>query len=152
MAVACPIGMDAARRYRGIAALAGAAAADFALGSLVQLGVIDRLPDPPIRGIDSHRVMTSPAAFPLGIPDAPLAFALEAAVAGLALAGLHRPRRRRWVDRALRVAVVAGAIGVVRYAIEMVRLRRACVYCIAAGGLMLATVPLALARGEARRG
>jgi uncharacterized membrane protein len=114
---------------RMIMGLAGVAAVDFALGSLVQTGVIERLPDPPIPGVDSHAVMTSPAAYPFGIPDAPIALALNL--------GVSR-------DRLLVAAVLGGAVGVVRYAIEMVRLRRACAYCIVAGAAMLAMVPLAL--------
>lgn len=120
---------------RMIMGLAGVAAVDFALGSLVQTGVIERLPDPPIPGVDSHAVMTSPAAYPFGIPDAPIALALNLGVIGLAAT-------RR--DRLLVAAVLGGAVGVVRYAIEMVRLRRACAYCIVAGAAMLAMVPLAL--------
>src|SRR5438309_1207482 len=68
---------------RAIAGLAGFAAADFLLGSLYQLGVVRRLPDVPLRGFDSAAVMSSPAAHPLGIPDAPIALALGAAAVAL---------------------------------------------------------------------
>src|SRR2546423_4201636 len=83
------------RHRRAITGLAGFAAADFFLGSLHQLGVIRRLPDVPLRAFDSAAVMASPAAHPFGVPDAPIALALEAAVIALA-------RTRR--DTALRVA------------------------------------------------
>lgn len=136
---------EASRRRHSIVKLAAFAAANFTLGSLVQTGAIRRLPDPPIPGVDSYRVMTSRAAYPFGVPDAPVALAFHATV--MALAGLAirvRPRRQRLIDRLIASGVLAGAVGVARYAIEMVRLRRACVYCIAAGATMLAMVPPAL--------
>jgi uncharacterized membrane protein len=133
------------RDHRAIATLAGVAVVDFALGSLVQLGIVRRLPDPPIRWIDSRRVMTSPAAYPLGIPDAPIALGLNALIAGASVAASRRTgRTRRLLDRLIAGASIGGAIGVVRYAIEMVRLRRACAYCIVAGAAMLAIVPIAV--------
>jgi hypothetical protein len=83
-------------------------------------------------------------AFPWGVPDAPIALALEAAI--LALCGLARskPARSVEVDRILMVATAGGGLGAIRYLVEMVRLRRACGYCIAAAGAMLAMVPLAM--------
>lgn len=135
----------ASSRRRSIVAFAVFAAVDFALGSLVQTGVIRRLPDPPIFGVDSHRVMTSPAAYPAGIPDTALALmhnGLVIALAGAASRTTNKSRRLT-LDLMLAGAVVLGSLGVAHYLAEMIRLRRACVYCIAAAAAMLATVPLA---------
>lgn len=148
------VGLDnAASRRRSIAALATFAAADFALGSLVQTGVIRRLPDLPIRGVDSHRVMTSPAAYPWGIPDAPLALAssgLVIAAAGAAQRA-RTTRRRRRIEQLLAALSIGGSLGVVHYLVEMIRLRRACAYCIAAAAAMLVIVPLAIGNIQQER-
>jgi putative oxidoreductase len=88
---------------RTIAGLATFAALDFALGSLVQARVVDRLPDPPLPRFDSRAVMMSRAAWPLGIPDAPIALGLQAGI--LLLIGARSrasTRGRRWIDHRLR--------------------------------------------------
>lgn len=139
------------RPHRVIAVLASFAALDFTLGSLVQTGVIRRLPDPPWRPFDSRAVMMSDAAWPRRIPDAPIALALQAAI--LALVGAARdarPARRRTIGRLLATASLAGALGAARYLIEMVRQRRVCIYCIAAASAMVAIAPLALVAARER--
>lgn len=131
--------------YRSISGLAAVSAFAFTLGALVQNGVVRRLPDPPLRFVDSRRVMLSRAAFPFGVPDSPIALALEAAI--LAMAGTARraaPARRRLLDRLIAIAATGGGIGAVRYLVEMVRLRRACVYCLGAATAMIALVPIAI--------
>jgi uncharacterized membrane protein len=136
------------KRRRTIAAIASFLAAEFALVGMRQYGVIRRLPDPP--GFDSNAVVTSRAAYPLGIPDATLAVVGAGALMATALAGgTQRSGRPRWLDLALGVGVLAGAIGAGIYVREMVHLRRACAYCIVGATGFASLVPLA-ARGVLR--
>ena len=104
------------RTCKQIVGLAALAAVDFTLGSLVQTGVIRRLPDLPFPGVDSQRVMMLRAAFPFGLN------ALVMALAGVANRGTGS--RRRVMDIALAGVALGGALGVVRYFVEMFRLRR----------------------------
>lgn len=130
----------ALRRRRTIATIAALLAAEFALLGTRQYGVLRRLPDLPIRGFDANAVTTSRAAYPLGIPDASLAVIGCGALIALATAG--GSPRPRWLDRALAVGVVGGALGAVAYLGQMVRLRKLCVYCVTGAAGMLSLVPL----------
>ncbi len=132
------------RTRRRIAAIAGALAADFAVIGMRQYGAIKNLPDLPIRGFDSNAVITSPAAYPAGIPDGALAVAGLGGIIALATAGgSKRSGRSRWFDRALYGALAIGAAGAAHYLDEMIRKqRRLCAYCIvgAAGFFAMATL------------
>ncbi len=132
------------RTRRRIAAIAGALAADFALIGMRQYGVIENLPDLPVRGFDSNAVITSPPAYPAGIPDSALAVAGLGGIIALATAGgSKRSGRSRWFDRALYGSLAIGAAGAVHYLDEMIRKqRRLCAYCIvgAAGFFAMATL------------
>lgn len=132
------------RRRRGIAALAGFAIADFLAGALYQTGVLERLPDPPLPGVDSLGVMASRPAYLFGIPDTPIAIAANAVTMALAAAGgTARTGRPPIADVALGGVAIAGAAGAAAYMVAMARQRRICVYCVAAATAMTAIVPLA---------
>ena len=121
-----------------IATLAAGLAAEFALIGLRQYGVIKKLPDLPIRGFDSNAVITSPRAYPLGIPDSALAVTGLGGI--IALATARRPRK--WLDRLLAGAVAVAAAGATYYLAEMiVRQRRLCAYCLVGAAGMFAMVP-----------
>jgi uncharacterized membrane protein len=136
------------KRRRTIAAIAGFLAAEFALVGMRQYGVIRNLPDPP--GFDSNAVVTSHAAYPLGIPDATLAVVGAGALMATALAGGTRQSGRpRLLDLLLGAGVIAGALGAGIYVREMVHLKRACAYCIVGAAGFVSLVPLA-ARGVLR--
>jgi uncharacterized membrane protein len=132
------------RARRRIAAIAGALAADFAVIGMRQYGVIRHLPDLPIRGFDSNAVITSPAAYPAGIPDGALAVAGLGGIIALATAGgSKKTGRSRWFDRALFGALAIGAAGAAHYLDEMLRKqRRLCAYCLvgAAGFFAMGTI------------
>jgi len=125
------------RTRRRIAALAGGLAAHFAILGMRQYGVIRHLPDPPIRGFDSNGVLTSRAAYPLGIPDSALAVTGLGAVIALATAG-GSSARPRWLDRLLGLGAAGGAAGAVYYLAQMVAQKRACAYCIVSAAGMFA--------------
>jgi uncharacterized membrane protein len=133
-------GLSARRR---IAAIAAGLAADFALIGMRQYGVIKNLPDLPGRTFDSNAVITSPAAYPLGIPDSAVVVTGLGGIIALATArGSRRTGRAAWLDKLLAAAVGIGAAGATLYLYEMiVRQRRLCAYCLVGATGFYAMVP-----------
>ena len=126
------------------------AVADSLVVLMRQTGLLRRLPDPPSRVFDSNQVVTSPEAYPLGIPDAAPAIALY--VAEIALAG-RKPGGPldRVGDPLLKLGVGFGAVAAASYLYQMLfRERKLCPYCLSAAAAAFGMVPLAFAR-EARR-
>jgi uncharacterized membrane protein len=114
-------------------ALAAAALADSVAVALRQLGIVKRLPDVPWRGFDANAVTTSPAAYPLGVPDATLAIGAYATEI-VAAAGWRR---------LLMLAVAGGTAGAAYYLWQMAAVeKRACLYCLGAIAASFAMVPL----------
>ena len=109
------------RSRRKIAAIAALLAAELSLLGMRQYAVIRRLPDVPLRGFDANAVTTSRAAYPLGVPDSSLAVVGAGALIALATAGGTRTG----------AGVLVGYSGAIIYALEMVRMRRICLYCMA---------------------
>jgi uncharacterized membrane protein len=128
---------------RRIAAIAAGLAADFALIGMRQYGVIRKLPDLPGRTFDSNAVITSPAAYPFGIPDAAIVVTGLGGIIALATArGSKRTGRGAWLDKLLAGAVAMGAAGATYYLHEMiVRQRRLCAYCLVGAAGFYAMVP-----------
>lgn len=141
---------DWLRARRKIATIAALLAADFAVLGMRQYGVIRRLPDLPIRGFDANGVTTSVAAYPRGVPDAPLAVVGAGALIVLATAGGSRHSGRSpLLDLALGGAIAIGALAAVVDFAKAIEQRRFCVYCTAGTVGLLAMVPIA-ARGVLR--
>lgn len=128
-----------------IAALSAVGAANMALGSLRQLGVIQHLPDLPIRGFDSNAVIVSRPAFALGIPDAPVAFTGLVANIPLAFAGgPDRARTRPWIPLVVTAKAVVEASVAAWYLVQMRRQVHAwCAYCLLGASLSGAIAILA---------
>jgi len=127
---------------RRIAAIGAGLASHFALIGLRQYGVIRRLPDLPIRGFDSNAVITSPRAYPFGIPDSALAVTGLGGIIAFATARGRGERRPRWLDALLTGAVAAGVAGATYYLYDMiVRQRRLCAYCLVGAAGFFAMVP-----------
>lgn len=131
----------AMRRRRRVATLAALGAADFLLGAMYQTGVVKELPDVRSRHVDARAVMGSRAGYPFGVPDTPLALAFQGGLMALAVA--RGPRRHPAWDVALGVVSVAGGVGAVAYAAQMIRLKKLCLYCTFATAMSIATVPAA---------
>lgn len=133
------------RRRRTIATLSALAMADAALVTLSQMGVVRRLPDPPLKIFDSHAVTTSKPAYLLGVPDAALAtcnYALNLVLASAG--GSRRGGRSRVWSSVLLASCVGGAIGAAGYLADMLfDQRRLCGYCLGAIGINFALLPLA---------
>ena len=126
---------------RWIAGLSGVGAANMALGSARQLGLIGPLPDPPIRGFDSNAVILSPAAFALGIPDAPVAMTgLLANIPLALLGGRERSRTTPWLPIVIAAKAVVEVSVAAWYLVQMrTKVHAWCAYCLL-GSTISATI------------
>ena len=134
-------------RRRGVAALSLLAAGSMGVVASYQLGLIRRLPDPPLAGFDSAKVAGSAEAYALlGMPDAVLGLGSYAATLGLAaLGGGDRSPARPWLPLALAAKVSLDATLAGRKALgQWPRHRALCSWCLVAAGASLASVPLVL--------
>ena len=130
------------RARRRVAAIAAALAADFAVIGMRQYGVIRKLPDLPSKRFDSNAVITSPSAYPFGVPDSAFVVTGLGAIIVLATArGTRRTGRGRWLDILLVGAVAVGTAGATYYLREMFRQRRLCAYCLVGASGFFAMVP-----------
>lgn len=102
--------------------------------SLLQIGVLKHLPDPPLPGFNSDKVNLSPTAFPYGIPDGTLALASYALNLPLAaFGGAERPVRQPVVPLLAATKAAVDAILAGWYFYQMPTREKAwCVYCITA--------------------
>ena len=110
--------MTRGRRRGWVVGLAAFAAADAIVEASRARPVIliRRLPEPPGRARDSNRVVTSPVAYALGVPDAPIAVAVYLAVAGFAARlGRGAARRRPWSALGLAAGSAGAAAGAAFY-------------------------------------
>lgn len=119
--------------------------------SLLQLGVVKRLPDLPLPGFNSQKVNLSPEAFPAGIPDGPLA--LAAFAANLPLLGLSRHSRSALIS--LRAKASVDGLIAARYVYLMPAKEKAwCIYCLTAASAsfgifaLLVVMPSSSRRGS----
>ena len=137
------------RKRRAIAAIAAGLAADFAIIGMGQYGVVQKLPDVPLRAFDSTVIMRSRRAYPLGFPDSTLAVIGCGAIIALATAR-GSSQRSRWFDLALGAGVLGGVGGAVYYLHEMLAVqKKLCAYCLVGAAGFFSLIPLA-ARGVLR--
>lgn len=138
-------------RRRAIVGLSLVGAASMAATSLLQTGILQHLPDPPLPGFNSDKVNLSKSAFPYGVPNGTLGVLAFAANLPLAAFGDEgRAQKQPWVllpagGKALLDAAVAGW-----YFYQMPAREKAwCIYCLTAQVASLGI--LALSLREARR-
>jgi uncharacterized membrane protein len=117
--------------------------------SLLQTGVVRRLPDPPTRRphFDTEKVNFSDEAFSYGMPDGPLTVAMHSANLAIAAAGPpDRYKDRPWLS--VMAAILSGAQAAVaaKYLFyQMPKVDRAwCPYCIVDALTHFATFALTL--------
>jgi uncharacterized membrane protein len=130
------------RRGIIVASLAGMAA--MGAVTLLQTGLLKRLPELPLRGFDAEAVTLSRTAFALGLPDGSLSLASFAANIALAAAG--GTNRGRWLP------IAASAKAGVESLVSLWYLRHEkawCSYCLVAASANFAIFGLSLA--ELRR-
>ncbi|HVY37635.1 MAG TPA: vitamin K epoxide reductase family protein [Polyangia bacterium] len=135
------------RRRRGwLMAIAALAAADAVVVALRQTGLIRRLPEPPGGIWDTNRVVTSPVAYAMGVPDAPLASLVYLAMIGFAARlGRGNARRRPWSALGLAAGAAGAAGGGAFYLWHMLaREKKLCPYCLGTAAASFTMLPLAL--------
>ena len=134
------------RRRRAIVGLSFFAAGAMGAVGLYQMGLIRRLPDPPIPGFDAEKVDASAEAYSmLSMPDGFLGIGSYAATAALAaMGGADRAHRRPWIPLALLVKVLMDAGQAAKLTRDQIVEHRAlCSWCLAAAGATFAAIPLA---------
>ncbi len=139
------------RRRRQTALVLGATAA-MEIIALYQTGILRRLPDPPIPGVDSDKVDASGEAYVfLRTPDATLSIANY----GVTLALIGMGSADRWRDRPLIPLLAAAKLasdaagGAVLTAEQVTRHRALCAYCLAAAAASVAALAQALPEARA---
>lgn len=142
------------QRRRGIAGVSLLGAAMMGVVSLLQLGMVRHLPDPPVKKphFDTDSVNLSDEAFGWGMPDAPLTFAMHGANLALAAAGpADRAAHRPWIPLAATVLAGAQAAVAAKYLFhQMPKVDKAwCPWCVVDALTHFATFALTLP--EARR-
>ncbi len=129
---------------RRVAALALGCIGTLSVVGLYQVGIIPRVPEPPLPGLDADKVDASGEAYNLfKTPDAFLGIASYAGTLILAGAGdADRAQRRPWLVLAFAAKVAVDAVSACFLTIEQVsRHRRICSWCLASAGLTFAMVP-----------
>lgn len=135
------------KRRRRIIGLSLAGMASMAAVALLQTGIVDHLPDPPLPGFDSDKVNSSDDAYQFGVPDGTLSLASLAANIPLAAFGeAGRARKKPWVPLVAAGKAAVEAIGAAWYFYQMPAKENAwCGYCIAGAlvnaGLFALTLP-----------
>ena len=131
---------------RRLAALTLGAMAAYIVVAAYQFGLISRVPEPRVPGLDASRVDASGEAYAAGhTPDA--ALGLLSAGITLVLAGMrdrHRHAACPWHPLAVAGKAGADAAGsLLLFAEQLTRHRRVCSWCTLAAALNLAAVPMA---------
>lgn len=120
--------------------------ASMAATSLLQVGAIKDLPDPPLPGFNTKQVNLSKSAFPLGIPDSTLAvlsFAMNVPLA--AYGGRDRARTRPWFTLLAGAKAAADAAVATWFFLKMPLQEKAwCAYCITAAAMNWAVLAASL--------
>lgn len=96
------------RRRRGAVAVSLIGIGAMAFTTMLQMGMVRRLPDPPIRKFNTKRVNLSDEAFSYGGPDSPIVILMHAINMVMAsTGGADRARHHPWLP--LLAASLAGA-------------------------------------------
>ena len=112
-----------------------------------QLGVIEHLPDPPLRVFDSDRIVRSKTAHPFGVPDAVLGLGSYAATMLLLMAARGRsPVAQKLLEMKLKSDASAAMFNVAR---QPLKFRKLCSWCM---GAALATGAMVVFARRAHRG
>ncbi len=135
------------RRGITIVSLVGIAA--IGIVSLLQMGIVKHLPDPPVKKphFDSDKVNSTKEAYSYGMPDGPLTIAAHATSIAIAAAGPpHRYKNRPWLPLlATAVALPQAAIAAKYLFYQMPKVDKAwCPYCVTDALMHFATVALTI--------
>ncbi len=137
-------------RRRAVVGLSLFGMASMAAVSLLQMGAVKHLPDPPLDSFDSDKVNSSDTAYQLGTPDGTLGLAglaMNLPIAGFG--GVDRAQKTPYVPIAATVKSGIEALAAGWYFYQMpTKEKKWCAYCIAGAfanfGIFALTVPEAL--------
>lgn len=138
-------------RRRQMALMLGASAA-MGVVTAYQAGLLRRLPDPPLFGVDSNKVDASGEAyFHLHTPDAALALAsYGASMALIGMGAADRAQRQPLIALLSAAKLASDAVGAAYLTVEQISKHRAlCAWCLAATAASAAAVPAALPEARA---
>lgn len=144
------------RRRRGVFGLFLAASASMSIIALYQLGILKRVPEPPLPRFDSSNITGSSKAYSLlATPDAVLAMGSYAVTMTLAAMGSpDRANEQPLLPIALAAKVGFDAILAAQFTLDEWRRHRSlCFWCLLACAATFASVPLVFpeARSAIRR-
>ena len=139
-------------RRRRMAWLQMAAGGTLGVVGLYQFGLIRKVPEPSLPGLDADRVDASGEAYSfLKTPDS--ALGVTSAGVSLVLAGMGGAKRHEeqpWIPLALLAKSLLDAAGGLYLTAEQVtKHKRICSWCTASAVLLVATVPTALPEARA---
>lgn len=112
--------------------------------ALYQMGVIPRLPEPPLPGLDAEKVDASEEAYAtLHTPDAVIGLRSYATTLALAaMGGADRARERPWIPLALAGKALFDAAQAAKLTVDQWTKHRAfCSYCLVASAATFAVLP-----------
>jgi len=135
------------RRRRGIFGLFLAASASMSVIALYQLGILRRVPEPPLRRFDSDNITGSAKTYSLlATPDAVLAMGSYAVTMTLAAMGSpDRVNEQPLLPIALAAKVGIDAVVAAKYTLDEWRNHGAlCFWCLLASAATFASVPLVI--------
>jgi uncharacterized membrane protein len=134
-------------RRRAIAGLALSATGSMGLIALYQLGVIRRLPEPPLPFFDAEKIVSSPSAYEtFSLPDGLLGLGSYAVTAALAALGdEQRATRTPWIPLALAGKLAFDLVQAVRSVMKQWQGGHGfCSWCLLAAATSFAAAPLAI--------
>lgn len=137
------------RRITGLSLVAAGA---LGMVALYQMGIIKRIPEPPLPGFDAEKVDASPEAYEkLSTPDAVLGIASYGATMTLAaMGGADRARTAPLVPLALAAKLTFDAVQAARLTVDQWTKHRAfCFWCLAASAATFAALPLVVPEARA---
>ncbi len=132
---------------RGAAAVSLLGIAMMAATTLLQTGIVRRLPDPPLDSFDTRKVNTSNEAYSYGGPDSPINVLMHALNLVLATTGrADRARRHPWLPLLAAAVELPQSLVAAKYLFyQMPKVdRRWCPYCITDALTHFATLALVL--------
>jgi uncharacterized membrane protein len=129
-------------RRRKAVLLSAIGIADFSLISLLQSGVIRRLPDIPYPEVfDTNGINTSKTSYAMGVPDAAISTVMLAAKMALATAGgSEKASRKPFFDLLLGGVALGHAFGAAQMTYNMLfKKKKICIYCLTGAALIFST-------------
>ncbi len=134
------------RRRRNIISLSLAGMVSMGAVTLLQTGIVEHLPDPPLKNFDSDKVNSSDTAYALGTPDGTLSLAglaLNIPLAGFGGAMRFQDRPLVPLLAAGKAAIEAAAAGWYFYQMPS-KEKKWCAYCIAGAAVNFGILAMAL--------